>query len=262
MAASESGPGAIRILVLNPNSSQAMTQGMESAIKQLSLPDSIKIETYTAPSSSPASIDNAQDILRSTKEVMAHLETKEKNWLLQFDAVLIACYSVHSLVPELQRLAGPSGPAVLGIFEASIMTSLSLLPDFSVEATWGVVTTGKFWEDHLSDGVKAFVGQAPAEPNHRFAGVYSTGLAAGDFHHVSPEQVSQKLRDATKRLLLSGPVGCVVMGCAGMAGLEAIIRSVIDEVYQDKTRKVYIIDGVKAGTMQLEQIVRSRRAFE
>ena len=52
------------------------------------------------------------------------------------------------------------------------------------------------------------------------------------------------------------------MGCGGMAGLEDIIRSTaIEEYGKADGDLVYIIDGVKAGIMQLEQMIRSKRAF-
>lgn len=101
------------------------------------------------------------------------------------------------------------------------------------------------------------------EQSAKFAGVQSTGLDAGDFHSVDPEQVRQKLRDATQRLLQSGDVRCVVMGCAGMVGLEDIIRRVAVDMYgKEKGHKVAIVDGVKAGILQLDLAVKSRRMFE
>lgn len=167
---------------------------------------------------------------------------------------------------------------VTGIFEASLLASLSLLgspvtsdvvatsdhgePE-SQTSMWGVVTTGKFWEAHLSDGVKAFLGQRSEDANSKFAGVESTGLDAGDFHGgVKPEVIRQKLKEATNRLLSKGAVNCVVMGCAGMAGLEDIIREAAKEKYgKEAGDKLFVIDGVKAGVGLLEQTVKNRRMF-
>jgi Asp/Glu/hydantoin racemase len=129
---------------------------------------------------------------------------------------------------------------------------------------WGIVTTGKFWEEHLSNGVKEFLGQEKGDANLKFAGVQSTGLTAGDFHGgVDPVVIRQKLEQATERLLNSAAVECVVMGCAGMAGLEEIIRSVARRVY-GKTAgdKVCIVDGIKAGIGLLEQTVKNRKMFQ
>ncbi|EXF77597.1 hydantoin racemase [Colletotrichum fioriniae PJ7] len=253
----------IKILVINANSSEDMTRGMEKAIQAMPLHDSLEIHTYTAPSGSPASINDDADIKLSTEVVMSDLAKSGK--LQDYDGVLVACYSVHTLVEQLSQQFH-STLAVTGIFEASILTATSLLPhssDPSLASKWGVVTTGEFWEKHLSQGVKGYLGQSDQSENVKFGGVASTGLTAGDFHHVSPAEVRVKLEQATKKLLSSGDVRCVVMGCAGMAGLEEIIRSSANDVYgPEKGSQVFIVDGVKAGILQLEQTVRSRRLFQ
>ncbi|EKJ71536.1 hypothetical protein FPSE_08277 [Fusarium pseudograminearum CS3096] len=250
----------LRILVLNPNSSTTMTEGMANAIRHTSLPESVEIYTYTAPPhSAPGSIDDQEGIDRSTRAVLDDSKIQEELGSDKYDAVLVACFSVHCLVPKLTRYRHL---AVTGIFEASILTSLSLMAAPENGAKWGIVTTGKFWEDHLSDGVKKFLGQEKDGVNSKFAGVFSSGLTAGDFHTVPPEKVREKLKEATQKLLNQGQVNCVVMGCGGMAGLEGIIRSTAIEQYGKADGDlVYIVDGVKAGVMQLEQMVRSKRAF-
>lgn len=190
--------------------------------------------------------------------------------LADYDAVLVACYSVHPLVQRLAR-ANPH-LAVTGIFEASVLATLSLLGPPLVSdgdgggeesRMWGVVTTGKFWEAHLSDGVKHLLGQKREETNFKFGGVESTGLNAGDFHGgVDPAVVRQKLKEATQRLLSKGPVECVVMGCAGMAGLEDIIRDATKEKFgKEQADKLFVVDGVLAGVGLLEQTVKNRRLF-
>lgn len=163
---------------------------------------------------------------------------------------------MHPLVGEFQQ---QYGGIVTGIFEASILTALSLLKPAE---KWGIVTTGKFWEKHLRNGVQHFLGAAEADTNSKFAGVESTGLNASDFHHgVSPDVVNQKIREATKRLLRKGQVTCVVMGCAGMAGMEDQIRNAAAEEVDREfaTKALNVVDGVAAGVMQLEQVVRQQR---
>ncbi|KAI5457478.1 Asp/Glu/hydantoin racemase [Mariannaea sp. PMI_226] len=247
-----------RILVLNPNSSTSMTEGMVNAAQQLSLQDSIEIRGYTAPSPAPASINEQHDIDSSTAVVLEDETLKKELNSGRYDAVLVACFSVHPLVSQLCTY---EGLAVTGILEASITTALSLNPSPLHNEKWGIVTTGKFWEDHLGSGVKGFFGQDIKSENDRFAGVYSTGLNASDFHTVPPEQVQARLQDAARKLFSSGNVSCVVMGCGGMAGLEDTIRKTAVKEYGKAGEQVYIIDGVKAGILQLEQTIRSRKAF-
>jgi Asp/Glu/hydantoin racemase len=218
---------------------------------------------YTAPQESPASIDNGLDVTASSEAVYRDLQ---KTGLIQgYDAALVACYSVHPLVHRLQEEPGRHGRvAVIGIFEASILASLSLLPQQSPSPTWGIVTTGSFWEEHLSKGVKAFLGQASNDANAKFAGVQSTGLDAADFHGgVSHKVICDRLKTASKRLLRARSVGCVIMGCAGMAGLEDIIREAAVEEYGTANgNQVLIIDGVRAGIGILEQMIKNRQMFQ
>ncbi|KAK3681267.1 Asp/Glu/hydantoin racemase [Podospora appendiculata] len=256
-----------RILVVNPNSSTTMSHGVEEAIRSIGLSESTEIYVYTAPPESPPSINDGDDIQASSEIVFKDLTTNGN--LQQYDAALVACFSVHPLVERLGELQGSRGKlAVTGIFEAGVLASLALLttpPLNTVPARkWGVVTTGKWWEAHLTQGVNTFLGVDPRSVNDKFAGVESTGLDAGDFHGgVDPSVIREKLKDATKRLLGQGAVDCVVMGCAGMAGLENIIRSAAIEKYgPEQGHQVLIIDGVRAGIGQLEQMVRNKRMFQ
>ncbi|KAL2152780.1 hypothetical protein VTH82DRAFT_5965 [Thermothelomyces myriococcoides] len=248
-----------KILVLNPNSSSHMTHGLEQGLRHMELSQSTEVHTYTAPGESPKSINDGEDVQISRHVVIKDLEAT--GLLRQYDAVLVACFSVHPLVGALAEQEGEFDKlSVMGIFEASILTCLSLLRP---NKKWGIVTTGKFWESHLTQGVSQFLGTGSQDLG-KFAGVESTGLNAGDFHGgVDPEVVRKKLREATDRLLSKGDVECVVMGCAGMAGLEEIIRSVALEKYDPKyARELLVIDGVRAGVGLLEQVVRNKRAFQ
>lgn len=193
---------------------------------------------------------------------MVYQNLLETGILNQYDAVLVACFSVHPLVGRLAEMEGACGKlAGTGIFEASILTCLSLL---TPGQKWGIVTTGKFWDHHLTEGVNVFLGTEAQSRNAKFAGVETTGLVAGDFHGgIKPAVVREKLREATARLLVGGNVECVVMGCAGMAGLEDIIRSVAVEMYGvERGNRLLVIDGVKAGIGLLEQMARNKRTFQ
>ncbi|KAI0879920.1 Asp/Glu/hydantoin racemase [Annulohypoxylon maeteangense] len=247
-----------KILVLNPNSSKAMTDGLKNVIDSIDLPYSTEIYTYTAPPSSPASINNGDDLLLSHSAVLADLSSCNPTGL-PYDGVLIACYSVHPLVTAMQ-LSSAYPKSVTGIFEASILAALSLLGG---DDTWGIVTTGKWWEKHLADGVDFMLGsKAGGDPNSRFRGVESTGLNASDFHDgVDPAIVRQKLKEATKRLLSKGGVKVILMGCAGMAGLEAIIRSAASEAQGEEFAysELHVVDGVRAGITQIDQMIKYQR---
>ncbi|KAI1434219.1 Asp/Glu/hydantoin racemase [Xylaria sp. CBS 124048] len=245
---------ATKILLLNPNSSVSMTEGMKVVVDDVELPSSTEVYAYTAPSTAPASINDAEDIEQSRCAVLDDLTTE------RYDGIVVACYSVHPLVPALQALRGRNC-AVTGIFQASVLTALSLVRHFyGGPEQWGIVTTGKFWEQHFIDGVQDFLGCS--EDIASFAGVQSTGLNASDFHGgVDPAVVRLKLKDATKRLLDSGGVTVIVMGCAGMAGLELIIREAAMELRGEDFAysKLHVVDGVRAGIMQVDHMIQNLR---
>lgn len=112
-------------------------------------------------------------------------------------------------------------------------------------------------------GVKKFLGQEEEGSNARFTGVQTTGLDAGDFHGDVPKEViDAKLAEATRQLLQAGDVECVVMGCAGMAGLEQIIRrTAIKEYGEERGKKVMVVDGVRAGVGLVAEMVKNRIMF-
>ncbi|KAF1847248.1 uncharacterized protein K460DRAFT_363351 [Cucurbitaria berberidis CBS 394.84] len=174
-------------------------------------------EYFTAPSG-PKSINNEDDALESVDHCLPTL----RHALDRHDGFLIACYSHHPLVPILKEesVIKAARKPVTGIFEASVGTSLqSIHPD----EKFGIVSTGKVWEAILTDATIAFLGTGP-EASKRFAGVETTGLNATDLHDAPAEEVRKRMKDAVKRLLQKGSVGAICLGCAGMAGMDQMVR--------------------------------------
>jgi Asp/Glu/hydantoin racemase len=249
-----------KLLVINPNSSKSMTDSLDQLIKDLDqeITTSTQIQTYTAPSG-PPSINNEDDALESAKIVLKDLEAS----LSDYDAYLVACYSVHPLVGMLRDKISPH-IHVTGIFEASISTSLSLLPlkyDIPSNHQWqkfGIVSTGTYWEKALSDGVKNFLDLQDLKSSGRFKGVETTGLNAIELHTAPPEVVRRKMMEATKRLVKDRDVKIVCLGCAGMAGLDGIVEeALVEELGEEDAEHVHVLDGVKAGIGALESLLRA-----
>ncbi|CUS11298.1 unnamed protein product [Tuber aestivum] len=226
------------ILVINPNSSVSMTKALEPAIEGLGLP-ALTCSYFTAPPPSPASIDDAESSKESAYVCFPLLFER----LASHDAFVVACYSDHPLVPLLQV---HTGKPVIGIFQASVTQALHVLPR---EKKFGIVTTGKVWEELLTDGVRGFLGG-----EERFAGVQSTGLTAGELHSVPEEELRRRMEHATEKLLESGDVGVVCLGCAGLVGLEEIVRGVAERLGVE----VKVIDGVVAGVVTAGGLMRCK----
>lgn len=153
-----------------------------------------------------------------------------------------------------QPAIGEKEKPVTGIFEASIWQSINVIPD---QAKFGIVSTGKVWEDLLTKAVAKYAKEefgTESAMKNVFAGVETTGLNATDLHDAPAEEVRQKMKEATKRLVRKGDVRAVCLGCAGMAGMDVMIReALVEELGRDKGEAVHIVDGVKAGVEWLEQ---------
>lgn len=236
----------VSVLVINPNSTASMTEALKPLLQDLLHPN-LRIEFYTAPASAPPSINDEETSEASTRETLPDL----MQFLVDktYSAYLIACYSVHPLTPILREsLHAP----VLNIFEASVIRARSLGVPF------GIVTTGKYWETALSTGIAHIKMDASGETvegletGKNFLGVRSTGLSATELHSTIREEVDRRIMAASADLVRQG-VQVVLLGCAGMSGMEEAVK----RGAREEGAEVRIIDGVRAGIELLESWARS-----
>ncbi|KAI0669577.1 Asp/Glu/hydantoin racemase [Trametes maxima] len=232
----------VSILIINPNSSQTMTAALEPILADLLHPG-LSLHYHTGPTDlAPPSVND------TTTSVLSAAHTFET--LLPIlsgdgrrgghDAYLVACFSDHPLVGMLREHT--SKPA-LGIFEASIMQALALGKPF------GIVTTGQYWEAALTAGVQRIFGSA--NMGGAFTGVQSTGLTARELHETEGNVVAERIGEATSRAVASG-ARTIIMGCAGMSGMEEAVRAGRNRV------DIRIIDAVRSGVTVLEGLVRAQ----
>ncbi|KDE02548.1 hypothetical protein MVLG_06910 [Microbotryum lychnidis-dioicae p1A1 Lamole] len=258
------------ILIVNPNTTETMTKSVEAMLSPLLTYTSFPKPTYfTCPYPGIASINSSHDCHQSATIILPHLIPL----LASHSAVLIACYSHHPLVQQLLPYT-KGDKAVLGIFEASVLSSIANLtstlgiegqggrdrdPQAAIKskrARFGIVSTGKGWELLLTQAVDTFLGTS--DNSALFAGVETTGLTAVELHDSSPEIVKERTKDAVKKLLRKGDVGAVCLGCAGFAGMDQTVReAAVEELGAAEGERVKIIDGVKVGYFMLEGMVRT-----
>ncbi|CAI6092556.1 unnamed protein product [Clonostachys chloroleuca] len=247
-----------RILIINPNSSEAITAAIVASIDRMQLGHSMELSAYTTPQPSPLSITSYSDIKISEETVYSRI-SKDGPTLAHYDAVLIAGFGTKSLVSKLSNL-GPE--CIMGVFEASILTAQTLLrPDSNDK--WGIITLDHFWESYLMVEVKSFLGQDKNSSNDRFAGVFSAKSYSPDPNAISQEDMKNGIREATGQLLQSSSARCVVIGCIVTAELEDIVRSTATEFLGKRMGEaLYVIDAIKAGILKIQQMVRCRDTFK
>lgn len=240
------GRARFSLLIINPNSTKAMTDALEPVVTSV-LPPDVSVTYFTAPASAPPSINDLETSLQSAAACLPLL----KPLLSQYDAFMIACFSAHPLIPELRAL---TPLPVVGIFEAAVAHSLQLLKD--ARSKFGIVTTGTGWKPLLTAGVGELLGNGNSSSSSdggRFGGVGTTGVDADQLHRIGHEELEAKMKAATEKLLLGDTaVEVVCLGCAGMVGLDRIVKEAADGL----GRKIVVVDGVKAAAGELSGMVR------
>lgn len=233
------------ILIINPNSSASITQNLMDILDPA--PD-FTYKFFTGPSTSssststeldttsiaPSQIDSFTTSITSAAACLPHLIPM----LDAHDAFLVACYSDHPLVHMLRELV-PAKP-VLGIFHASVLHALAL-----GRGKFAVVTTAQVWEHLLDEAVLALLGS-----HFAYAGTYSTGLGVLQIHELPADQVQARLVECAKIAVEKNGAKALVLGCAGLSGLDEAIRNAVGP-------GIAIIDSVVAGTEMLVGLVRT-----
>src|SRR5919205_1814349 len=115
----------MRILVINPNSTEAVTRGIDEAVEPLRMAGGPAIDCVTLKEGPPG-IQTQQDVDGVVPHLLSLLSHKEA----QYSAFVIACYSD----PGLHSLREATKKPVLGISECGILTALTLGQKFGVIA--------------------------------------------------------------------------------------------------------------------------------
>jgi len=116
---------AERILVINPNSTEAVTRGIDQALEPLRMPGGPALDCVTLKEGPPG-IETQQHVDGVVAPMLKLVREKES----QYAAFVIACYSD----PGLHSLREATRKPVLGIAECGILTALTLGQKFGVIA--------------------------------------------------------------------------------------------------------------------------------
>jgi Asp/Glu/hydantoin racemase len=185
---------AQRILVINPNSTEAVTRGIDEACAPLRLKDGPGIDSVTLKEGPPG-VETQQHVDGVVAPLIDLVRAKEKD----YDAFVIACYSD----PGLHSIREITKKPVLGISECGILTALTLGQKFGV-----IAILKQSIARHLR-----YVGALGV--SERMAGELPVGLPVTE---LSDEKKTFGLMvEVGKALRDTHGADVVVMGCAGMA---------------------------------------------
>lgn len=181
-----------KILVINPNSTEAVTRGIDEACAPLRMPGAPAIECVTLKEGPPG-IETQQHV---DSVIRPLIEMVRKN---DHSAFVIACYSD----PGLHSLREATKRPVLGISECGILTALTLGQKFGV-----IAILQKSIPRHLR-----YMGALGVMD--RLAGELPVGLPVVELSDQN--KTFGRMVEVGKRLREEHGADVIVMGCAGMA---------------------------------------------
>ena len=185
---------ADRILVINPNSTEECTRGIDEACAPLRMPGGPEIECVTLKEG-PSGIETQQQVDAVAGLLLDLVLKKEK----QYAAFVIACYSDPGLYSVREATKKP----VLGISECGILTALTLGQKFGV-----IAILKQSIPRHLR-----YVGALGV--SERLAGELPVGLRVVELS--DEKRTYGRMVEVGKTLRDTHGADVVIMGCAGMA---------------------------------------------
>ncbi|QIS21463.1 aspartate/glutamate racemase family protein [Nocardia terpenica] len=212
----------MRIRVINPNTTAAMTAVIGQCARAVAAPGTV-VEAVTSPMG-PASIESHYDEALAVPGLLAEIARGEAEGV---DGYVIACFGDPGLSAARELARGP----VLGIAEAAMRTATHLGRGFSVVTTLAR-TVGQAVDLTERYGVQRFC-----------RGVHATDIPVLG---LEDPKVRGVIADACRAAVAADDSDAVVLGCAGMADL---CHELSDEI------GVPVIDGVAAATVTVQSLV-------
>lgn len=191
----------MRILVVNPNSTAAMTESIAAAARAAAGP---RAEiTAMNPEGGPPAIEGPDDGAAALPGLFALFE-REVIGRDAYDAAVIACFDDTGLWELKARAAVP----VIGVGEAGFQAAMLLGHRFSV------VTTLPVSLPVIEGNLKRYGYVA------RCARLRASGVPVLDLEHAK-ESAEAAVSAEVERAFAEDDCDSVVLGCAGMAALAA-----------------------------------------
>ncbi|MFJ4650105.1 aspartate/glutamate racemase family protein [Nocardia sp. NPDC088792] len=212
----------MRIRVINPNTTAAMTAVIEESAKAVAAPGTI-VEGIT-PAMGPVSIESHYDEALSVPGLLAEIAQGEAEGV---DGYVIACFGDPGLDAARELARGP----VIGIAEAAMQFASHLGRGFSVVTTLSR-TAGRAADLAERYGMQRFC-----------LGIHGCEIPVLELEDPKARRV---IADACRDAVHSDNSDAIVLGCAGMADLCEYLTAEVG---------VPVIDGVAAATLQVQSLI-------
>lgn len=213
----------MRVLVLNPNSTASMTDGIVAAARSAAAPD-VEIVGMTNADGPPA-IQGAADGEAAIPGVLSRITNAGP-----IDAAIIACFDDTGL--EAARAAAPV--PVIGIGQAAFLAAM-------VHGTFSVITTLPVSLPVIEDNIARYgLGSACAR-------VRASGLPVLSLED-EPDAARSTLERCAREAAAEDGCNALVLGCAGMAAFGPAMQA---------ASGLRTVDGVAAAVGLARTVLRA-----
>jgi allantoin racemase len=212
----------MRLLLVNPNTTEAMTAEMVDAARRVAAPGT-EVIGATVEDGVPFIDGYADEALGAAG--VARLIAARRG---QFDAAIVACFGDPGLYAARELSEAP----VVGIAEASFYWAMALAHRFAVVTTIDRAIPGT-WDLLRHYGVES-----------RCASVTATGL---DVLDIDTGDASVDAIEAAGRIALAAGAEALCLGCGAMVGAAQVLEERLG---------VPVIEAVPAAVTAAESLVR------
>ena len=203
----------MKIFVINPNTSQTMTDHIRVALEAVKRSDTEL--TVTCPDRGPETIESAYDEAFAIPPTLRLVKKANEE---DYDAVILACFSD----PGLEAAREISVIPVIGIEESTLHMAAMLGAKFSIMTPRKQRIPSKYEHVHIR-GL-----------SHFLASVRSLDLSVAETDS-DPAKTKQRLMDVAKLAVEKDGAEVIIMGCAGMAGYAREIEETLSVKVLDPT---------------------------
>ncbi len=190
------------VYVVNPNSSQHVTDGIDRAIDPMRSVSPVEISARTL-AEGPPGIESQAHVDGVVRPLLSHCAPLEES----ASAFVIACYSD----PGLAALREQSARPVIGIAEASILTAMTMGHRFGI-----ISILSKSIPRHMR-----YVGAMGV--TDRLAA--DMPLEMGVLELADETRTFERLKEVGSRLRDSAMADVLILGCAGMTAFRADLEN-------------------------------------
>jgi allantoin racemase len=192
----------MKILVINPNTSESMTKHLERELAPVKGPDTEIV--CVNPEHGPVSIESAYDEALAIPPTLELIRQAERDG---YDAVVIACFSDPGLHAARELVSIP----VVGIQEATMHVAAQLGFRFTITTTFPKRVPAKIEAVRIA-GLES-----------RLASVRPLNMTVLEMDR-EPECTKARLIEVAQAAANEDGAEVVILGCAGLAGYAADVE--------------------------------------